>query len=87
MLAVVIVMSLFKQRKEKTLRVRVFSKEQKEAFLDILSEGYEKAKVISKTSKTIDYEVVFNYTINFKSFMYAYRSLYPKFKFMILSIE
>jgi hypothetical protein len=80
-------MYLFKKRKEKIVIIRVFSKEQKEAFFDILNEGPEKAILISKNSYSIDYKIIFRYTLNFNGFMLGYKSLYPKYKFKILSIE
>lgn len=78
---------MFKIRKPKLVKFRVFSKEQKEAFLDILKDGPDKPDIVGYTKTYIDYQVLFNYAVNFSGFMEEYRSLYPQYKFKILSIE
>ena len=79
-------MSWITIRKERTVNVRVWSKKQKIALVDCL-DGYEMPKLMGYTSKYIDYQIKFDYSANYKAFMFNYKGLYRDYKFQILSVQ
>lgn len=80
-------MPLTKKPVKVAIEVTVFTKNQKDAFFDIMTGFFEKPVYLSHTSKFIKYKVVFNFYTNYKGFLFETSGLYPQYKFRYIRTD
>lgn len=78
---------MFKKRTQVKIEITVYSKLQKQAFFDIMSDFIEKPIYKSHTKSNITYEVNFIYYVNYESFIYEKSGLYPQYRFQAYRVN
>lgn len=79
-------MSLFSKRTSVDVRVKVFTKLQKDAFFSIMRDFVEKPRYVFHDNGSITYDIEFLYYANYKAFLFECSGLYSQYKFVYFKI-